>query len=68
MFGEFLLRNVTRISLYYLGYHSCKRKSDIESLGGECIPLLPTTDLNKMLMGTNKKGTSMHYENPDGSL
>lgn len=63
MFGIFLLKDITYISIFYAGNHICKRKSDIESPGEEkCIPLIPATDLNKMHMETNKEGTSMHYE------
>lgn len=71
MFGEYQFRNVTHVSLFYTGYHCCIRKSDLESLEEvQCIPLLPTTDLNKMPMGSNKEGTtcSMDYESPDSSL
>lgn len=69
MFEEFLLRNVTNISHFCTGYHICRRKSDLESLGEvEHIPLLLSTDLNKIPMGTNKEGTSMRYESKDSSL
>lgn len=69
MFGEFLLRNVRRISLFYSGHHISKRKSDIERPGEEeCKPLLQTIDLNKMHTETKKEGTIMHYESSDGSL
>lgn len=62
MFRVFLLKNIERISPFYSGYRICKRKSDIESPGEEeCIPLLPTTNLNKTQMETNKEGTRMHY-------
>lgn len=67
MFGVSLFRIITRIFLFRSEYHSCERKSDVES-PGEYIPLFPATDLNKMPMVTNKEGTSMHYENPDGSF
>lgn len=55
--------------LFCSGYHICERKSDVESPGEEeCKPLLPTTDLNKMPLGTEKEGISICYENPYGSL
>lgn len=61
MFGVSLFRIITRIFYFHSEYHICERKSDVESPGeGECKPLLPTTDLNKMPLGTNKEGTSMH--------
>lgn len=52
--------------LFFSGYHICERKSDVESPGEEeCKLLLPTTDLNKMPLGTNKEGTTkaqmVHY-------
>lgn len=67
MFGVFLLRNITRISLFYSGYHICKSKSNIESpKEEECTRLFPVRDQNKMHMETNKEGTIMRYENPYG--
>lgn len=49
-------------------YYICDTKCDIESPGEEnCKQLLSTTDMRNMPMGTNK-GTSMHYESPDGSF
>lgn len=69
MFGLILLRNSTRCSLLYSEYHICESKGDLESSEEEeYIPLFPTTDLSTMPMGTNEKGTSMHYERLDGSL
>lgn len=63
MFGVFLFRNITRISLLYSEYHICERKGNLESPEKEeCIPLFPATDLSTMPLGTNKEGTSMHYE------
>lgn len=69
MFGVFLLRNITRISLLYSEYHICEKKGDLEShIEEECKPLFPATDLNKIHMETNEEGTSTLYESPDGSL
>lgn len=69
IFGVFLLRNITPISLLYSEYHNCERKGDLEShIEEECEPIFPATDLNKIHMETNKEGTSMHYESPDGLL
>lgn len=69
MFGVFLFRNITRISLLYSEYHICERKDNLESPEKEeCKPLLPATGLSTMPLGTNKEGTSMHYETQDGSL
>lgn len=69
IFGVFLLRNITPISLLYSECHNCERKGDLEShIEEECKPLFPPTDLNKIHMETNENGTSMHYESPDGLL
>lgn len=66
MLGVFLFKS---ISLFLIVYHICIRKSDIESpVEDDCIPLLTTTNQNTIHSKTNKEGTSMHYENPDGSL
>lgn len=69
MFWVFLLRKITRVFLFYPEYIYKKRNSDFESpREEECIPLLPTTDSNKLLLETNKEGTRMRFKSPHGSF
>lgn len=64
-----MFKNLTCFSLLYLEYHICERKCDLESpREEEYTPLVPATGLSTMPMGTNKKGTNMHYKSHDGSL